>query len=101
MKRYRLTLLLGLTTALACYFGYSFQMMAYWSAEHGMFWYWIGAVLSYLCSAAALILFFIDVKTERELTVLERIIDGWVMAVGFFAVILNILWTTFIIAWMG
>lgn len=67
-----------------------------------MFWYWVGAVLSYLFSAAAILFIIIDIATKRNLGKIERVIDGLVMGGGILVTILNILWTTFvIIAWQS
>ncbi|MCO7128026.1 hypothetical protein NIE88_19985 [Sporolactobacillus shoreicorticis] len=95
-KPFVFTAIIAIATIAACFFGYEFQEMAYWTRD-SMFWYWVGAVLSYLFSAAAIIFIIIDIATKRTLGKIERVIDGVVMGGGMLVAILTILWTTFVI----
>ncbi|MCQ2010405.1 hypothetical protein NOM01_10305 [Sporolactobacillus sp. STSJ-5] len=100
-KPFVLPAIIALLTIVACFFGYAFQEMAYWT-KNSMFWYWFGAVLAYLFSAAAITFIIIDITIKRNLGTIERVIDGLVMGGGLLVIILTILWTTFIIiAWQS
>lgn len=99
-KPFVFTTIITILTGVACLFGYNFQSMDYNS--NSMFWYWVGAVLSYLFSVAAILFIIIDIATKRNLGKIEHVIDGLVMGGGILVTILNILWTTFvIIAWQS
>jgi len=70
-------------------FSSGFQQMAYWSPK--VFWYWAGAGIAYMSTAAALILIVYLNKSKKE--------GGLVRSTKLIGIIicsLILLWTTFV-----
>jgi hypothetical protein len=67
-----------------------------------MFWYWVGAVLSYFFSVLTLILVFIHRLIDRKSIEKANVIILFAQVIGVIACFVDILWTTFIIiAWQS
>jgi hypothetical protein len=79
---------------IGCFFGYYFQIMAYW-APKTLFWLWVGVTLSYLFSLLTLILILIRIFSRHVKH--ETLMDGFILLIGVIVAILNIFSTTFLL----
>ncbi|MBS4194598.1 hypothetical protein [Lederbergia citri] len=80
-------------------FSMEFQSIAYWGPNRTltMQWYWSGAVLSYVCSIAAISLMFYKIKS-LELSKADIMLRSF----GTVLIVISLFWTTFIIiAWQS
>ncbi|MDN3953789.1 hypothetical protein [Sporolactobacillus laevolacticus] len=92
MKKLRMPIILSVI--IGCFFGYYFQIMAYWSPKT-LLWLWVGVALSYLFSLLALILIIARIFSGHVKH--ETITDGPILLIGAIVAIMNILSTTFLL----
>ena len=95
MKKIRYLSLFSLLFAIiGMFLGTKFQIMAYLGSSRaiGMMWYWVGVFFSYSCTILAFVLMFIKTKSIKLSG-----IDIGLRAIGSTFIVINLLWTTFVI----
>ena len=76
-------------------FSLLFQSLAYWGPDGTFisYWYWVGAILAYVCSFSAIILMILNSIKRVSLSGL----DEFFRLITVILFLSSILWTTFII----